>query len=1081
MASKLITNQDHSLSEVFNNILPAIKDLYFLVGYFYFSGFEKIYEKVGDKKIKILVGMDIEKTIHNKIKEFELIEKINLSRGKIKDNYFKSLIQLFNDTDFFDSEEKQKAFKIYLEKIKDGSLEIKKTAVPNHAKMYLFENKEDHSQNGEFPGTLITGSSNFSQSGLSDRLEINVILRDSNDYIEGKKIFDQLWSSAVEIANKNSFEEFFNNVVGKTWFEKLPSPFLLYVRVLDELFSFDKKSTFKFPAEISKQRYFDLKYQIDAIQFALDIIKRHGGVIISDVVGLGKSIVASAVAYNLGIKTIIITPPHLFSQWEDYRFEFDVNAKVFSNGKIEEALSYNDDGQEKLIIIDEAHKYRNEMTNTYSDLHKLCQGNKVMLLTATPFNNRPQDIFSMIKLFQIPGKSTIQTAENLFVRFKELIKEYKDIQQTQRDQKESPGTIKNKIRELANQIRSILLPVMIRRTRLDLIAIDDYREDLEAQGISFPEVKPPKLLTYELNNLAELYLTTLKTIAPEKEDDGFIGARYKPVFYLKDYEKYRKKISEEFTDENLFKQSQINIAKFMRRLLVARFESSLVAFKTSLNYMIQSSQHMLNWFDNAKLVPIFKKGYIPDFSEIEDELDGALNDELKEQIFEDNIQRLREKGFEFIPSNELKVEFRRLVERDIKLLSDLKIKWEPIGPKEDPKLKKITAILYEKLAKEPQRKLVLFSSYADTINYLYEQMKGKLRVFKYTGSDASRANRNTIKENFDAGLPEEKQKNDYDVLLATDAISEGFNLHRAGAVFNYDIPYNPTRVIQRVGRINRINKKVFDELHIYNFFPTDIGEDEIGIKRISTLKKAVIDALLGEDTKVLTSDEELESYFQNQFKKEYDEQDELSWDAPYRKLLGILIKQSPEIIQEARNVPKRTRICRSISKEVKGVLLFGKKGDDSIFKIGINTKDVITVPVNEALKYFEAEIGEKAKPTSNGFEIIYQNVKENLFIKKTLIPSDKGRMETINKVKFLLDKFPEYRDYLIDLLEVIEKLAALPEQYSKQIRAISVKNLEKSFSEFRKAVPHRYLIEIIEKAKRIEEGVEYLILAEELI
>jgi superfamily II DNA/RNA helicase len=152
-----------------------------------------------------------------------------------------------------------------------------------------------------------------------------------------------------------------------------------------------------------------------------------------------------------------------------------------------------------------------------------------------------------------------------------------------------------------------------------------------------------------------------------------------------------------------------------------------------------------------------------------------------------------------------------------------------------------------------------------------------LRVFKYTGSDATLENKRIIKENFDAGWP--TQKDDYDMLIATDAISEGYNLHRAGAIFNYDIPYNPTRVIQRVGRINRINKKMFDQLYIYNFFPSAIGEQEVGTKSISTLKKAMIDALLGEDTRVLTADEELNSYFTRKMREEMAGVEELSWDA----------------------------------------------------------------------------------------------------------------------------------------------------------------------------------------------------------
>jgi superfamily II DNA/RNA helicase len=176
------------------------------------------------------------------------------------------------------------------------------------------------------------------------------------------------------------------------------------------------------------------------------------------------------------------------------------------------------------------------------------------------------------------------------------------------------------------------------------------------------------------------------------------------------------------------------------------------------------------------------------------------------------------------------------IEKDIALLEGIRDNWFKRGEiSHDPKLDHFATVAGDMLRKEPLRKLVVYTSYADTANYLYDRLKDSLRVFKYTGSDATRENKRIIKENFDAGWPE--QKDDSDILIATDAISDGYNLHRAGAIFNYDIPYNPTRVIQRVGRINRINKKVFDQLYIYNFFPSEIGEREMEAKSISTLKE----------------------------------------------------------------------------------------------------------------------------------------------------------------------------------------------------------------------------------------------------
>jgi len=427
MPTQFITNQERLLADVVNNILPTSQKLYALVGYFYFSGFQELYQNLTDKEIRILVGMEVEKDITNKIREFEILQDVNASRGKIRDNYFKSLVSLFNNTDFFDTTEKQDAFKLFLKKMKDGTLQIRKTLQPNHAKLYIFENKIESSQGGEFPGTVITGSSNLSHQGLRGRFEINVISRDAANYKEAMDIFNQLWQTAVTIVDKNNLDHFLKEVVQKVWLEQLPDPFLLYVRVLEEYFTLHSSDNLRLPEEITLGLYANLKYQIDAIRKTLDIIQVHNGVIIADVVGLGKSIIASAVANNLNLKTIVIAPPHLKKQWDDYRYDFRFNARVYSSGMIEKAVYENSDDEEKLIIVDEAHKYRNELTEDYANLHQLCQLNKIMLLSATPFNNQPQDIFSMIKLFQIPTRSTIQTVDNLSYQFRKLVAEYKEI------------------------------------------------------------------------------------------------------------------------------------------------------------------------------------------------------------------------------------------------------------------------------------------------------------------------------------------------------------------------------------------------------------------------------------------------------------------------------------------------------------------------------------------------------------------------------------------------------------------------------------------------------------------------------
>jgi SNF2 family DNA or RNA helicase len=1082
MPSQFITNQKELLSDLMGSILDTSDKAFFLVGYFYFSGFGQLYRKLADRELKILVGMDIEKGILNKMREFEIIQDVELSRGAIRENYYRSLVQLFNDTDYFDGPEKQEAFRLFLGKIRDGSLEIRKTVKPNHAKLYLFQKKAEFNEGGHYPGALVTGSSNLSISGLTERQEINVVFRDEH-YREGRELFDALWKTAVDVAGPASAEAFSEWVLEKIWIDRLPRPFLMYLRVLDETFTIPQ-SVLRMPAEITRNRYMNLKYQTDAVRQAIRIIERHNGVLIADVVGLGKSIVASAIAHNLGIKTIVVAPPHLKDQWRDYAFECEFNAKVYSSGGLEDALREQSDGGEKLVIVDEAHKFRNEFTADYAALHRLCQGNKVILLSATPFNNRPQDVFAMVKLFQIPARSTLQTVDSLSFRFQEMVKEYRSIDKARKDGGEDANVLAGRVRRLAASIRDLLGPVFIRRSRLDLEAIESYREDLKLQGVELNTVLPPKSLEYDLGDHSGLYAETLEAISPENEEskEGLTGARYKPTAYLKDPERFKKQLLSEFGDANLFLQSQINLAKFMRRLLVKRFESSVHAFRKSLDSLIESAGVVADWYDRLGRVPIYKKGLhlLPDVESLLDLTGDDQEEEWNAFGFEEPLRKFTEKGLVVLRREDLKDDFILDVRKDIDLLRQIRDNWFKNGPGRDPKLDGFRVTLKRLLDEAPERKIVVFTEFSDTADHLGRELKDGFRVFKYSSADAGDAAKRTIRDNFDAGVPENGQKNDFDLLVATDAISEGFNLHRAGVIFNYDVPYNPTRVIQRVGRINRINQKVFDSLHIFNFFPTAAGEKEIRIRQIATLKIHMIHALLGGDTRILSSDEELESFFAEQYRTEWEMQEEKSWDVDFVNLLDRLKLTQPDLVEAARSLPKRCRIRRNAQKGRKGVLVFGKKGGDCAFRFGDGTADGVMLSAREALPLFEAEPGENAEKTGGEFHRIYEPLRKNLFARKSQVAMDTGRRQTLEKIQAVLKAAPVHRDYFEDLLVAARDLDGLPDFFMKRIRALSESTLEQDILRLKEQFPHAYLTGILEKARKIEEGEEIVILAEEL-
>lgn len=1080
MSKEFITNQEKLLSDVVNNYLKDSDNLYFLVGFFYFSGFEELVENLKNKNLKILVGLEIEKGLMNRVKEVETLTAQNFSRAEVRDRFNKSLVELFNESNFFDTKQNSDSFKLFFSKIKDGTLEIRKTKNPNHSKMYLFEFNEDKSHHGEEFGRVITGSSNLTRSGLRGQFELNVVLKENSDYTKGREIFDLLWNEAVVIADKDNVKIFEDEVIDKIWFEKLYNPVLLYIRVLHEYFNIDLERKVKFPHEITKERFLNLRYQTDAIQLAISTMEKHNGVIIADVVGLGKSIIASAVAHNLNLKTIVIAPPHLVKQWDDeYRDYFDFNAKVFSSGSIAGALEYlnnNTDGEQRLIIIDEAHKYRNDETRDYGLLHEVCQGNRVILLTATPFNNRPQDIFSMIKLFQIPAKPTLKTVGNLAEEFYRLIIDYKRLEKVQKDQSESPEVIKAQLEEIARQIRLIISPLVIRRSRLDLDDIQAYKKDIQEQKIEFPVVNPPEQLEYKLGKLEDLYIYTLERIASEDGKNCFKGARYRPVTYLKDFKKYQKTIEEEFGNFNLFKNSQNQISRFMRRLLVQRFESSVAAFETTLRFMIRSSENIQKWIEVRKTVPIFKKGNLP---VIEDYYQMSSDEVLKEldgMNLEEDLGKLKQKGLFEIPVDDIKKAFQEDLDDDIAILKSLYKQWFENGIKEDPKLDQISHILQEHMKLEPHRKIIVFSEYADTVNYLYQNLSKKLPVFKYTSSDASMLNKEVISKNFDAGIAAGKQENKYKILLATDAISEGYNLHRAGMIINYDIPYNPTRVIQRIGRINRINKKVFDQLYIYNYFPSAVGEDETRTKQISTLKIAMIQALLGDDTKVLTSEEELKSFFNEVYQKEFEKSEERSWDTKHRDYYLQLFDSNSELLKFALQIPKRTRIGRN-SENHSGVLVFGKKANDFVFRVALTPYETQPLPPEEALNMFEAGLTESPVMVSDRFDTLYEKVKADLFKRNTQVPNEKLKREVTARIEiFRQSADGTFRDYLDDLTQVIQ-LDGLPRHYMKALNQLK----QTLAVEIPGMIAPHYITTILKSARNVDEGEEMLILTEEFI
>lgn len=1092
MAS-IIDNKKKTMLESLKNSLKQAESVDILTAFFYFSGFNALAEELKDKKIRILVGNTIDPDAIAELcssiadgadEELDHYAKRNfkkLNNLQKKQMYIDSFVDLFNKSSLseeFDETESQKVFKMFLDKLKNGTLEIRLTSSLNHAKAFILTNKYEYSCFGDQKGVVFTGSSNFTYNGLLGQGEMNERFSDNDKYDEYSSEFENLWqdSKAIDIAVNGGNDEFVKQVKDKLWIFAKPSPYHIFIRILFELYASTENTQVKAPNEITDGKFSNLKYQLDAIQYGIDCINKNNGVIIADVVGLGKSVIASAIAYNLDLKrTIIISPPHLVDQWEEYQQDFGLRGvKVCSSGKIEELYrNYYNDPNPILYIIDEAHRYRNELSESYQLLHQLTRSNaenKVILLTATPYNNRPQDLFALIKLFQTPSRSTINSVDNLSVRFHELIARYNRLEKE--GKKNLTAEIKAELESLSKQLRVLIDPVIVRRSRIDLKEIKEYSEDLEEQGIQFPEVIGPELVEYDLADIRGLYLKTLEELSHD-----FICARYNPAAYIIDPDAFMKKYGELF-DETDIRQFQKNLAKFIQRLLVMRFESSKAAFKSTLESILNSYKNIKKWWEKG-YVPIKKHGYLPDpdDDEIEETL-NEINDLANEEI---DIVKIKKKAIPF-DRNLFRSEYLDAIESDINLLSKIKDKWfasDEIGF--DPKYNEVKATIDKLLVEKADRKIVVFSTYADTANYVYEKLnKDGYRVLLYTGV-AAKIDRITVKCNFDASCKINEQKNDYDIIVATDALSEGFNLNRAGAIINYDIPYNPTRVVQRIGRINRINKKMFDEIYIYNFFPTDIGEQNTLIKGISTLKMLLINNIVGSDTKTLTPNETLQSYF----KKQYDEADagasEKSWDNEYRNIYNS-VKHNTALYNAVMKIPERARIVRKDCKKPCAIS-FAKRGNNVLFALADPEALVAKiVSPEEVLGLFKADSKEKSFEFDADLDKKFVIIRDEISKPYPKIKLDKRRSQAIEKLQQMQVAYPAEKDYIVDLLDVIKTYDDLSDGELKYIAKLPVRqsNIREVVDELKQRIPGHYIIQIKEKAESIDAQSEIIMFTEDL-
>lgn len=402
---------------------------------------------------------------------------------------------------------------------------------------------------------------------------------------------------------------------------------------------------------LEKAGFKKFSYQLDAVNQALNIMEENNGVIIADVVGLGKSVIASLIARNLDTKGIVICPPALIGNhgdktgWWGYLRDFNLNGwHVYSRGQVENLAEDLDDSDIETIIVDEAHSFRNQGTAAYEALMQICRGKKVILLTATPFNNSPGDIFSLLKLFIVPGLSNITLETNLeglfrsynyrFAKLSDILKNHNSKNPAKRERAEklyqellaeelpiNPNIVRGESARLANTIKEVISPVVIRRNRLDLI--EDYQYQKEIGEL--PKVRAPEELFFFLSKSQSAFYDRI--VSRYFAEEGlFTGAIYRPLNYESNTEESRLDM-----EGNRVFQQQRNLYDFMRRLLVKRFESSFGAFQKTIDRFINVHEIVLKFIKTSggKFIldrALMERIYEDDEDEILNELDKYEND-----------------------------------------------------------------------------------------------------------------------------------------------------------------------------------------------------------------------------------------------------------------------------------------------------------------------------------------------------------------------------------------------------------------------------------------------------------------------
>lgn len=942
----LHASTDPTLLERFKQMLVSADAADIAVGYFFVSGFNAVADELTRLgRVRLLVGRTDRQTVEEIAAAVQQAEAL---RRRIEAD--ETVRRSHRVQAAAESVEKISAGVAQLpqtgaaqadvltlrEFIASGRIEIRSYARSRlHAKAYLCWYPA-HAEKG----AAIVGSSNFTLAGFTGNTELNVRVTGDAEMDELKRWFEALWVDSVDVTADVAL------ALDRSWALAETPPYHVYLKALYELYG-DQLATPEL--EPGRRGGPELaNFQLDAVRKALGIIDQHGGVFIGDVVGLGKTYIGAELLrqlqYTERFPPLIICPAGLVPMWERTNELFALGAEVVSMSRIapaaglqfdEEALDYIEeeapaDGlvlEEKypnrgVVLVDEVHNFRNGATKRYRALRHYLDGgeHKAVLLSATPQNLGPRDIYYQLRLFLDDLNHGLPLeplhleeyfgAVQKWYQYKiEMENWERDVAAWQREQmtkgakKTLPPDPPTQPSVPLAKIEDVLNPTFIRRRRRDIKELYGDLIEIAGKRAVFPEPK----LENPTYNLDGVYAKAGSFDALQHRLGEHTAARYRAIDFLRE----ENKGSAVYKD---LLRARNRIASLIKHLLYKRLESSVAAFRSTLDTLMRSNRNFRAALD---------EGFVPIGATATRLLNGEEfdPDELLEVLQQEEEKRkaarARRSKLVHDVSDFRTDEWRAALDADYEVLKDVYDRTASIGPGDDDKLR----VLREFIARKDVAggKLIIFSEAETTVEYLYEQLNpgGKdQKIAMVSGGEKNRlqniVKRFAPKANLRPG--EKIPGPEIGILITTDVLSEGQNLQDCNRVLNYDLHWNPVRFIQRFGRVDRIGTE-HTEIYIHNMWPDTNVDQELDLTTRLLRRIQSFHDFIGLDAQLLSKDERLNpnAMYRIYVEKRVDDGDEggmLDEVASFQRgiaLLQTLAQDDPELWATITNLPDGIR------------------------------------------------------------------------------------------------------------------------------------------------------------------------------